>query len=105
MPFLCEVKIHEGQLREPSLTFDGWVATAWGKYLPAGSTFAWAHDSQGACEIQLVGPGVLTRRRELQVGDSISAETLVVTFLADGEAIPYGQSCRLVYSDGRHAQE
>lgn len=96
MPFSCEAKLEREQLRQDSIIFDGWIDSAWGKFVSEGTAFARCHDGSGSCVLLLNGPGYLSSKPRLKAGDRLTAGMVVAYFNADGESIPYGKPYCLV---------
>ena len=98
MPFSCEAAILNGQLRGEALIFDSWVEESWSTFVHAGTIFALAHDSRGPCKLGLAGPGYLSSKPALKMGDRIIEGSVVAYFSADGESIPYGKAyCTITF--------
>ncbi|HEV7301019.1 MAG TPA: hypothetical protein VGN72_16750 [Tepidisphaeraceae bacterium] len=96
MPFSCEAKLDASQLRDGAIVFDAWIDNVWSTFVPQGTAFARCHDGNGSCLLLLNGPGYLSSKPKLKVGDRLVAGTIVAYFNADGESIPYGKPYCLV---------
>lgn len=101
MPFICKAVIEPSQLRAGSIIFDGWIENSWDRFVPKGTAFATGHDAEGPCQLILNGPGFLSTKPDLAVGDRITEGSVVAYFAADGESIPYGKPyCLVEYALG-----
>ena len=96
MPFSCVAKLERSQIRDGGIIFDGWIESVWNQLVPQGTAFARCHDAKGPCCLLLNGPGYLSSKPTLNVGDILVEGTIVAYFNADGESIPYGEPYCLV---------
>lgn len=95
MPFNCEICLQRGPDDGP-LVFDGWIDEPWGHFVPSGTAFARAHDTRGACVLELCGPGVLCEKSQLRPGDNVEPGSVIARYMTDGEDIIYdGSACRV----------
>jgi len=91
MPFSIKLNL----AAESPITFDGWIESSFGKYVPKGTAFAKATGASGPGVIVTNGPMFLSSGAPLVVGSRVAPDEIVAYGAANGDDIPYGKPyCR-----------
>lgn len=102
MGFRYDLTFDGGVVAGGVFVFEGWIDDAWeckGAVSKAGTPIARASCSGAPHNITLTGPGIPESRGAIRVGERIHSGTILGTYLAEGEDIPYGRStCTIVGS-------
>lgn len=87
MPFT--VKLDLGA--EGPVVFDGWIDSAFAKYVPKGTAFAKASGPNGPGLIITNGPVFISTPERIELGATITPGSVIAYGVAEGEDIPYGR--------------
>jgi hypothetical protein len=97
MPF--SIKLFLGA--DQPIAFEGWLDDAFDKYVPKGTAFARASDSDGPGSIVTNGPMVLSSKASITPKSTVKPGEVVAFGSADGEDIPYGKPSCLFIRDSQ----
>jgi len=87
MPFSVKLDL----AAEYPLVFEGWIESAFAKYVPKGTPFAKASGRNESGLIVTNGPVVISSAEHLELGAIIEPGAVIAYGAADGEEIPYGR--------------
>ena len=87
MPFTFKIDLGS----EHSIVFEGWIESAFARYVPKGTAFAKASGPDAPGLIVTNGSVFISTPEPIELGVTISPGTVIAYGCAEGEDIPYGR--------------